>query len=167
MRRVSCWFTLCALVAVASLALSGCGSGVRAGKRTSPTGGVALRMLITDGQMSHALYVVEPDGTIGFGDGWAALDDRTTWTGAMTEQELQSLAELLRRHGWFDGKPAADDPTDAGRHKVRFAFPDGGWRLDAPYGGRNITPIRQFLQSVSMRRNQSVFDQLPEPGERR
>lgn len=160
-------FTIAALLTASAGLIAACGSGVRAGKRSSPTGGVALRMLITDGQSSHALYVVEPDGTIGFGGGWAAMDDRTTWTGPLSVQELETLAALLREHGWFDGKPEADDPDDTGRHTIRFAFPDGGWRISAPHGGRSIAPIRQFLRTVSMRRNQAVFDQLPEPGERR
>jgi hypothetical protein len=165
---------------VAFLTLVGCAAQMKAkaGEQSSPTGGVALRMYLSDGRTSHALYVVTPDGSISFGGGFEAPDGQTTWTGAMTTEEIDELRGLLERHGWFRAAPGynhslASDPMDRWLYRIEFAFPAtdssaaGRWSLDRHGAGPDIAPIRKCLERAAMKRNQAVFDQLPVPNEGR
>ena len=63
---------------VLALSLASCGGGLKAGAPTSPTGGIAIEVLRSDGRSSHALYRVDPDGTLSFGGGFDATTEYVT-----------------------------------------------------------------------------------------
>jgi hypothetical protein len=151
------------------LSLAACGSGIKAGSEDSFTRGLALRMLVTDRESSHALYELSPDGSITFAGGFNALNGRPSWEGLATPEEVDELHTLLAAHGWFDHDPVPDPPdpdnlADTRIHRVNLAWPTGGRAFEAHGGGTHIDPIRQHLERIAAKRFDPVLQQLPEPG---
>lgn len=155
------------VAAGAVMLLAACSAGLKAGRPDSPTSGIALRMLITDRESSHALYVVDPSGTIAFGGGFAALDGRTTWSDVLSAEDIDRLRQLLDEHGWMDGPPTVVEQPEAAVCEVRFGAPGVSYRFSVRGGGDHVNPVRQFLEDVSRRRLEPVLERLPLPSERR
>lgn len=161
---------LCVLLLIS---LAACGSSLKAGEPDSPTDGVAIWMFITDEDRSHALYILEPDGTLAFAGGFNALREEPTWHGRLTGEELDRLRDLLRDNHWLQRAPRpgrGDELTGADErmHTIRFASPRVSWTLEESLGGGEIAPVREYLSELTTtKRHRDVINQLPEAGPRR
>lgn len=162
MKQTSCNLFCIAPVALV-MCLACCGNRLKAGDPDTPMGGVALEILRTDGRSSHALYRVESDGTLSFGGGFDALRDRTTWTAAMTTEQIAALQALLEEHGWFASPPAGASFDSDVVHKVTFASPRASWRARVRGGGPHLDPILDFLREAALSRHDDLLDSLPQP----
>lgn len=151
-------------LSLVACSLAACGSVIQAGSDDSFTRGLALRMLVTDRESSHALYELSPDGSITFAGGLNALSGRPSWEGRATREEVDELHELLAANGWFDHDPMPDNPDDTRLHRVNLAWPSGGRAFETAGGGTHIDPIRAHLERVAAKRFDPVLQQLPEPG---
>ena len=150
------------------LLLAGC--GVPGATRAAlSTGGVALEMLIESGESSVALYRVEPSGTIGFGGGFDARLNKTTWTGRMRTEEIDELLALLDTDGWFEADPASISAPPDHTYRITLSGPKGRRRFEVEGGrrgnGPDVAPLAELLERISRRRLDDFLDALPKPGE--
>jgi len=155
--------------------LGGCAGGLKAGDAQSPTGGVAIEVLVTDERSSHALYRVDSDGMISFGGGFDALQDRTTWAAAMTPEQIDTLQALLEEHEWFEGPPLGSDSpgldAEGDRqaaepvHKIRFDSLAGGWRATIHGRASHLDPIVEFLREIAQARHDELLNSFPQPNQ--
>ncbi|MCH6552304.1 MAG: hypothetical protein IH804_09880 [Planctomycetes bacterium] len=111
------------------LLLGGC-EILGATRAALPMGGVALEMLVESGDSSVALYRVEPSGTIGFGGGFDARLNKTTWTGRMRPEEIDELLALLDTDGWFEADPASISAPPDHTYRITLSGPKGRRRFE-------------------------------------
>ena len=133
-----------------------------------PTGGIALEMLVESGDSSVALYRVEPSGTIGFGGGFDARLNKTTWTGRMRTEEIDELLALLDTDGWFEADPASISAPPDHTYRITLSGPKGRRRFEVEGGrrgsGPDVAPLAKLLERISRRRLDDFLDALPKPG---
>ena len=158
----------CAGAWVVLLVVAGCGI-LGTTRSALPTGGVALEMLIESGDSSVALYRVEPSGTIGFGGGFDARLNKTTWTGRMRAGEIDELLALLETDGWFEADPAAISSPPDRTYRITLSGPKGRRRFEVGPGqrgaGPDVAPLAELLERISRRRLDDFLDALPKPGD--
>ena len=110
------------------------------------------------------LYRVQPDGTISFGGGMNALHDETTWSGALTEDEMTQLRSVLEQHDWFRTPPPRGDGPEDDRAIVSLRRMRYQQKFTV-YGDNDLVDrMLQVLERASRRRHDSYLKRLPEPG---
>ncbi len=146
----------------AAIVLGGC--AVRSAT-DSPTGGVSLRMAVVGEPNRTALYRVEADGSLSFGGGLDAIQHKTSWTGQMTEAEIDELLALLDRDGWFHGEPADGDEPSGRVYEVTVHGPQGRQRYklrgESAAGGE----LNDLLDRIARRRFDSFLERFSRPAE--
>ena len=145
-----------------TLSLLGCSGGSRVDPQ-SPTGGLSLKMLVVTEDNAAALYRVQPDGTIHFGGGLDARQEKTTWSGPMTAEEIQQLHDLLTHHGWFDAGPASTDQPPGRSYRIQLRWPKGRQTYRVIGRSLDVTPIEQLLAQAAGRRHEAFLQTLPRP----
>lgn len=158
----------CALAAVISLgAASGCESLGASRREASPTGGTSLSLDIRKpDQQIYELYRVTDRGQIEFGGGMAAFNGSTTWTGTLSEQEIERFLVLLAESGWCERKPESD-PTSNTRVQVEAVCASGRRTFSVRGEPESVQRMRAFLDHIARRRFEPELDRLPEATERR
>ncbi len=151
--------TVCVTL-VATLAAFGCAGGSRVDPQ-SPTGGLSLKMLVLTQDNAAAMYRVEPDGTIHFGGGLDARQEKTTWSGPMTAEEIQQLRDLIAQHGWYDAGPASTDRPPGRSYRIQLRWPHGRRTFRVIGRSLDVTPIEQLLAQAAGRRHEAFLDTLP------
>ncbi|MHC5004675.1 MAG: hypothetical protein ACYTJ0_16300 [Planctomycetota bacterium] len=156
------------LVAAACFALVGCAGGPRASSvAASRTGGwtVDLQRRSEDG--AAAYYAVGRDGSIRFGGGLAALQREPTWSGTLTDEQIDELVAMLERLDWVRQPPKPAD-TDAGpRWNVTVIGPPGRRRFAVRGEEPGLIELESVLDGVARQRNEPFLEHLPRPsGER-
>ena len=147
---------------VATLAPLGCAGGSRVDPQ-SPTGGLSLKMLVLTQDNAAAMYRVEPDGTIHFGGGLGARQEKTTWSGPMTAQEIQQLRDLIAQHGWYDAPPASTDRPRGRSYRIQLRWPQGRRTFRVIGRSLDVTPIELLLAHAAGRRHEAFLETLPKP----
>ncbi len=142
----------------AAIVLGGC--AVRSAT-DSPTGGVSLRMAVVDEPNSRALYRVEADGSLSFGGGLDAVRRKTSWTGQMTEAEIDELLALLERDGWFRGEPADRDGPNGRVYEVTVCGPEGRQRYKLRGESAAAGELNDLLDRIARRRFDSFLERFP------
>ena len=160
-RRSRLMLTVCVTL-VATLAPLGCSGGSRVDPQ-SPTGGLSLKMLVLTQDNAAAMYRVEPDGTIHFGGGLDARQEKTTWSGPMTAQEIQQLRDLIAQHGWYDAGPVSTDRPPGRSYRIQLRWPQGRRTFRVLGRSLDVTPIEQLLAHAAGRRHDAFLDTLPKP----
>jgi hypothetical protein len=152
------------LVGLVGVILAGCAGGLKAGAPDSPTGGIAIEIFRTDERSSHALYVVDPDGTISFGGGFDAQQERTTWSAPMTAEQIVSLQAILSEQLWQQAPVRSEEASDPGSVECRilFAAPAISWRATVPADNPRVSPVVEFLRELSLARHEEVLRSLPQ-----
>ncbi len=151
--------TVCVMLA-ATLAAFGCAGGSRVDPQ-SPTGGLSLKMLVLTQDNAAAMYRVEPDGTIHFGGGLDARQEKTTWSGPMTAKEIQQLRDLIARHGWYDADPASNGRPPGRSYRIQLRWPQGRRTVHVIGRSLDVTPIERVLAQAAGRRHDAFLDTLP------
>lgn len=151
-------FVFIAIIAV--LANSGC-SSTSAAKADSPTGGISLEMSITGHGNLAVLYRIEQDGSIHFGGGLDAQQNKTSWTSHLTEQDIMQLIALLNKHGWFNELPYSLNMEADRKYSVKLQWPGG--RKSFKVQGRSlyVAPIEDLLVKIANRRHDVFLESLP------
>jgi hypothetical protein len=131
----------------------------------SATRGLSLEVWLRGEENLMVLYRVEPDGTIGFGGGADARNQRITWTGPMTAEEIDRLWALLQEHGWFSGdvKAASTGEPRERRYRIRLRWPDGSKQYKIRGENPAVTPVETLLGQASRRRLGGFLQTLPRP----
>lgn len=146
----------------ATLGPLGCSGGSRVDPQ-SPTGGLSLKMLVLTQDNAAAMYRVEPDGTIHFGGGFDARQEKTTWSGPMTAQEIQHLRDLIAQHGWYDTGPASTNRPPGRSYRIQLRWPQGRRTFRVIGRSLDVTPIEQLLAQAAGRRHEAFLETLPKP----
>ena len=152
--------TACVML-VAALAPLGCAGGSRVDDPQSPTGGLSLKMLVLTEDNAAAMYRVELDGTIHFGGGLDARQEKTTWSGPMTAKEIQHLRDLIARHGWYDADPASNGRPPGRSYRIQLRWPQGRRTFRVIGRSLDVTPIERVLAQAAGRRHDAFLDTLP------
>ncbi len=153
--------TVCVTLAT-PLAPLGCSGGSRVDPQ-SPTGGLSLKMLVLTQDNAAAMYRVEPDGTIHFGGGLDARQEKTTWSGPMTVEEIRQLRDLIEQHGWYDAGPTSTDRPPGRSYRIQLRWPQGRQTFRVIGRSLDVTPIEQLLAQAAGRRHEAFLDTLPKP----
>ncbi|UCD75747.1 MAG: hypothetical protein JSV91_02295 [Phycisphaerales bacterium] len=129
----------------------------------SATGGLRLSIRAERGTGSHALYRVEPDGTIGYGGGFDAWEGRTTWTDAMSAEEIEELKSLIDEYGWFEREPrSTGEPADY-LYRIDLADLQGRRRYEVTGESPDVMPVLELLDRIARRRFDEFLETLPRP----
>jgi len=127
------------------------------------TDGMAVRMLVERSAGSAAYYVLRTDGTLGWGGGTDALERRVTWTGELTDEELEAVRRVLNTTDWFDRPPVGDgEPPDL-RQDVAVWAAGAHVRSRIEGDDERVAALREILESAAFRRNEEFLRRLPEP----
>lgn len=143
---------------------SGC-STTSAAKANSPTGGISLQMSIKGKDNLAALYRVEQDGSIHFGGGQDAQLNKTSWTGQLTQQDVEQLRASLDEHGWFTAEPASSSIDADRKYRIDLRWPGGNRNFKVTGKGLMIAPIEDLLVKFANRRHDLFLESLPKASE--
>ena len=128
------------------------------------TGGVTLRLYKHDQEGgAMTLYEMKRDGTLGFGGGRDAQFDRITWTGAMTEPEIEELLALIEQYEWFESGPDGSDEPQGLSYRISLSGPKGSKRYRIKGSCESLIAIETLLERISRRRLEPILDKLPKP----
>jgi hypothetical protein len=149
-----------------ALLATGVGRGCAAGgaRTADRTGGLTVELLDEPERGAFSLYRVERDGTLRFGGGVDALNERFSWSGPLTIEEIARLRQLNDEHRWVERRSR---PTDsASPRRSTLSVRDGSkyrrYRIEGECDG--ITPLRELLEQASQRRLDDFMRRLPQPG---
>ena len=145
------------------------GGGRTGGGRTGGgrTGGVELDFFVRTADGRLARYVVDRAGRLHFYGGSDALSGDPSWTGDMTDAEIDELRGLLEQHGWFAERPEPLEEAEMPLYRVRIVGPRFRRRLEVRGETTSLEEVSAFLHGVSGRRLQPVLDALPKAGSKR
>lgn len=153
------------LIAIVASAVNvGCAS-TDAAEANSPTGGISLEMSITGKDNLAAIYRVEQDGSIHFGGGMDARINKTSWTGQLTEQDIEHLRASLDEHGWFTQDPASSSIDSDRKYRIDLRWPGGHRSFKVTGKGPKIAQIEDLLAKIANRRHDVFLESLPKATE--
>ncbi len=132
---------------------------------TDATGGISLTLWRNDSNAA-SYYTVDRDGTIGFGGGQDARLYRTSWTGALTPEEITQLQQIVDEHDGFRSSPGTEGETNDLQYRLEIRSAAGtfrqSWRGESP----EVTPLEALLDAAARRRLEGFLDTLPRAGPR-
>ncbi len=155
-----------AMACITAVYGAGCASTSSSQNRHSRNSlaGFEFELMLRDETGSEALYRVDRDGNISFGGGLDARLGKTSWTGAMTDDELRELRDLLAAQDWFRQKPVATDEPRQRVYAVSLHAPENRTRFRVRGENQQLEPLRAFLHRLSLRRLEDDLNRLPQPG---
>jgi hypothetical protein len=153
------------VIAALAAVLSGC-QGTDPG---TVTRGLSLELWDRGLENRAVLYQVETDGRISFGGGRDAIHKRVSWTGQLTDDEIDQLWVLLEDHGWFSGEMKAASTGEPRRRQcwIRMRWPGGSKRYRFRGQNPEVDPVEALLAEASRRRLHGDLETLPRPSRER
>ena len=119
------------------------------------------------GQAALVVIIVSLAAGIGFGGGFDARLNKTTWTGRMRAGEIDELLALLETDGWFEADPASISSPPDRTYRIILSGPKGRRRFEVGGGrrgaGPDVAPLAELLERISRRRLDDFLDALPKP----
>lgn len=151
---------------IGALALLGCTAFEEHGANTpSRTDGITMSLSIArPSEQAYELFRVTREGDLEYGGGMRAFNGSTSWSGAMTTDEIQSFLTLLNESGWCDTRPPTDDESTVRvRIELRCTERRRTWSIrGAP---ESVARMRELLEPIARRRFEPDLDRLPEASE--
>lgn len=151
------------MIVIALLATAGCAWPAKSSPGDERAYGIALDLLIERDDGRRALYRFFPDGTLGYSGGPDARARRVTWTGAMSEEQVEQLIALINEHGWRTGEPAAGDKADEITFRIDLRGSDGRHRYRVHGESPAVMPVYNHLYEVALQRFEHIIETLPQP----
>lgn len=124
---------------------------------------MALTLKAKLGQGAWALYRVWPDGTIEYGGGGDAQDDKTTWTDRLTAAEADELTTAIAEQQWVDREPTSSGEPADHIFTIDLSGPGGRRKYRVTGDNPRITPVLDLLDRIARRRFDEFLDEFPEP----
>jgi hypothetical protein len=122
---------------------------------------VHINFFVTTEPGRHELYVVQPDGRIGFGGGNDALLNRTSWDGAMSQAQADALRDVLVAHDLLDVRATGTgEPADQ-NWRVEIEHPGGRIRHRVTGRCDALEALRVVLADISRARLEGFLERLP------
>jgi hypothetical protein len=154
--------TIAACLASAAL-LSACASS-KVAPAQSPTGGIALDVLVRKEGGANELFVVDRDGTFKWAGGFDAVNGRPTWTGQITRQEADDLLAAMRSNGWLDGRLRVDAPAKWPVYEIKVRAPGDSYSSEIRGESAQVPPVLAVLDRIAQHRNDAYLDMFPKAG---
>jgi hypothetical protein len=151
-------------ITMVQITLAGCAGTATTENARQLAGGLALDLLVERTDGSRAFYRVFPDGTLGYGGGADARSRRITWTGTMTEQQVEHLARLVDEHGWHMREPKDGPNPDEVVFRIDLRTAEGRFRYRVRGDSPAILPVYNHLREIALLRFEHVIETLPRPG---
>ena len=149
---------------VSSAALSpGCSSLLKA-EGPDVTGGVTLELFAQRGEDSFALYAMTADGMLHFAGGLDAYERKFSWSGQMTEEEIERMGSFLDEQDWWHVDPASTRAPQEHVYRVKVRKPGFRRSFEVTGDGAGITPLYELLETAARRRHAEYLEMMPEPG---
>jgi hypothetical protein len=160
-------FARCSILLMCVIAICGCRSGAGPNATGASNAGFELSMYVRDDTGSEALYKIDQAGMISFGGGLDARLDHPTWSGPLLEVEIARIRDLLEAREWFRVKPEStgQPPGQLYRISLRTDQRSGSFRVKGEHP--EIKPLRELLETASLRRLEVDLRRFPEPSVRR
>ncbi len=159
-------FLLCsAVVGVFALGCASAGVGHSADNASSKqrTGGMSLDFSVKGPAGERARYVLAEDGTLSFSGGRDVVLEKVSWSGDLTNDEIQQVLDAIQSVGWYELEPASLPTEDQYVYTIDLESPqqNANWTItgDSPY----VRPVYVALDQVSRKRFDSYLDRLPQP----
>ena len=149
------------VIAALAALLAGCS----ASDPGSATRGLSLEVWDRGAENLAVLYRVQTDGTLSFGGGRDAINQRTSWTGPLTAEEIDQLWVLLADYGWLSGDVKAASTGEPRKRicRIRMSWPGGAKRYKIRGENPDVEPVETLLAEVSRRRLERDLETLPRP----
>ena len=160
------WCVARVLILLAALLMSvGCASTGSTGQRGDRTDGVRLTLQVERGSNSIVRYAVDRDGSVSYAGGAVAQREEWSWTGSLTDDEIAQFLGLIREHQWERGDldRRGDVAGDVVVYRIDLWTPAVRDRYRHVGESDRIMPMRDFLESVTQRRNADFMSTLPQP----
>jgi hypothetical protein len=152
------------MLVVTVVAVAGCATLGERGDDV--TGGRTVEMYVVEDGSRFARYLVDRDGSLSFAGGRDAQASKYTWTGPLTEEELDRLFALIDEHEWAERDPASvADPGPT--YTIRFRGPRIRRNFTVVGDSPDVRPVAELLAEASKRRNEEFLRELPESGMQR
>jgi hypothetical protein len=148
----------------AVLVAAGAGGCASTPRGADVTGGLVVQMHVESAGRAYELYRVETDGTLRFAGGYDARNEKYTWSGPLTGDEIARLRAIVAEHRWLEDDPAsvAEPPDRLYRIRVRRGSDRASFMVtgDSPA----VKPAYDLLRTAGERRLDEFMETLPEPG---
>lgn len=152
------------LVVALQTGCSGSGhQGIFSGSESVPsrTKGTNLEFMVHGPAGEQVRYMLKEDGTLSFSGGRDVTLDKVSWTGELTDEEIQQVLEVIQSVGWYDSEPTSLPEGDEYVYTIEFGSPQqsASWTVtgDSP----DVRPVYVVLDRVSRKRFDSYLDRLP------
>ena len=142
--------------------MEGCATPTR--DVNSRTGGLSFSFRMMNKEAGSAvLYTVSQDGTLGFGGGMDAHSGRTSWTGPMSDEQVEEFLALLDLHAWFHHKPESEGLPKGLIYRIELQGPQGLQRYSVTGQCESAKEVLSFLDDIANVRFDPILRQLPQP----
>ena len=123
--------------------------------------GTHLRLEMTAPHQA-VLFLVDDEG-VSYGGGLSAIENKTTWHGAMTGEQQSTFDVLISESNWLtmESREPAGDGIGSYRIHIRSGTIDN--KLVLPLEDIAATSVYDLLQQVADIRLQAALDALPKP----
>lgn len=123
--------------------------------------GTHLRLEMTAPHQA-VLFLVDDDG-VSYGGGLSAIENKTTWHGAMTGEQQSIFDALISESNWLTMK--FREPASEGNAGYRIRIQSGTIdnKLVLPLEDIAATSVYDLLQQVADIRLKAALDALPKP----
>ena len=128
------------------------------------TGGLTLRLLSKSEDGAATLYRVRTDGTLAFGGGFAALIDKTEWSGAMTGEEIDRLGELVDALEPRELAAPVEEVESTVTRTLEVRRPGGFFEVLDTSDRPEMVALQELLDGIRLRRYEPIIDALPKAG---
>ena len=110
-------------------------------------------------------YRVVPGGDLRFAGGLAAVDGSFSWSGPLTDREIDQLFALVADHGWESrDPPSRGEPADR-RYRITLRGPGLHRRFEVIGDAPGVQAVEMILDGAARRRFDPYLERLPQPGE--
>lgn len=159
MRRLT---ARCAMLCALAVSVHACRALPDAPKDMGPCG-VAMAVWMRDVAHARYLYYTVEDGELAVGGGVDALNRSTRWRTALTQEQCEMLAGILRDSGWLHAVAVPPDSSSV-RVDVSFVLPQGAAELVTSDAEPGMARLLATLSDLTARRFDRALDKLPEAG---
>jgi len=123
--------------------------------------GTHLRLKMTAPHQAVLFLVVDDD--VSYGGGLSAVENKTTWHGAMTGEQQSTFEALISESNWLTMKSVESEGEGIGSYNISIRNGTIHHKLVLPLEDTVATSIYDLLHTVADTRFQAALEALPKP----
>tara|TARA_B100001059_G_scaffold236532_1_gene287581 strand:- start:7625 stop:8194 length:570 start_codon:yes stop_codon:yes gene_type:complete len=148
----------------AAVVLQGCASKwVVPGGPDSPTDGISMQLLMEGQAQQLVRYRFNGEGVLLFAGGVDVPNDRFSWEGMILPKYGQSIAEAVRRGGWFKNPPTGDGSESATWTISAWNRAGTGIHFTVYGEDDSVREVYDILSRIAAARIDGFMKELPKP----